>query len=270
MKKILLIICALFSLLSFGQSPQGGQRICGNQYSAYGLTGITLSAALDIAGQIHNEYQEYSLQKLSKLDIDFTDTVNLKRIISESSTPFFEPKGLIYDKNSHSLNLATYAPTVLSFSQNNYSTKGYDIMNQLQNKLNLYQANNDVYELLSELMVLKDSALLLNDESEVFSVGIPISIAISSFTYWQSNGQRWMDLFAKDDGLGVDGSHGPSALNFKQPRVNLAHLGGADLSGAIGGAMAGGFAGAVLVSATSSLGNLANQVIGSYVSWWPW
>lgn len=273
MKKAFTICSLLLSIFSFGQSPQGGQRIYSNPASTYGLTGITLDSALNLAGKIHNEYQESLLQTLSQLNPDFTDTVNLKSIISENSVLFFEQKGLSYNETYHSLNLATSPPSQLTIVNSDYSTEGYNLMNELQSKLDLFQANDDIDSLLSQLNLLKDSALKLSSESEVLTVGLPISVAINSFTYWKLNGQRWMDIFGKDDGTG-DSDGGPSFVNhdknLKKPKVNLYHLGGADLFGAINGAMAGGFAGAVLVSATASLGNLTNQVLGSYLSWWPW
>ena len=61
-----------------------------------------------------------------------------------------------------------------------------------------------------------------------------------------------------------------------KPKVSLVKVGGADVAGAVSGAVAGvamgpggALAGGVLNSAVSSLGNLANQIISHYASWWP-
>ncbi len=311
MKKVFLIVALLSSILSYGQVSQGGQRICGDEFSAYGVAGMTLSQALDWAGQTHNEYQETLLQKFSVIKPNFTDTTALKEIIVEKSKTFFSAKGLDYNENVHILNLGKATP--LEVQQNVYSREGFSIINKLKNQLISYDANNDA-DFFTTLQNLKEGALNLSDKNEAFTVGVPISIAIHSLTYWKANGQKWLNLFTAYDQVASVGNSfstpassvsinywnandqkGPSrfvgndqVINnsnifltqtsslSKQPTVSLAKIGGADVVGAVSGAIGGSVLGpggslamGVLGSATSSLGNLCNQIISHYVSWWP-
>ena len=261
----------MISILSFGQVPKGGQRICGDEFAAYGAANMTYSQALDLAGQIHNDYQDYLLNELSGLKTDFTDTSALKGIVSAKSEIFFSAKGLKYDENLYSLDLAKPVTLELGLKENSFSREGYTLMKQFQEQLKAYDVSDAAF--INNLNGLKQQALNLSDGKEAFSVGVPISIAIHSYTYWQSNGQRWMDIFANQINTVNTGKGGPSErallLQYIQKAVNLWHLGGADAAGAIRGAMAGGLAGGVLVSAVASLGNLINQVLSSHISWWP-
>ena len=271
MKTLILISSLLVSLLSFGQIPKGGQRICGKEFAAYGAANMTYSQALDMAGQMHNDYQDYLLNELNVLKPDFTDTIALKRIVSAKSTAFFSARGLQYDENFHSLDLAKPVTLELGLKENSFSREGYTLIQQFQQQLKAYNISDAAF--ITNLNGLKEQALNLSDGKEAFSVGVPISIAIHSYAYWQSNGQKWMDLFANQINTVNTTKGGPSAraLGFEyiQKPVNLWHLGGADAAGAIRGAMAGGLAGGVLVSAVASLGNLVNQVLSSLISWWP-
>lgn len=278
MKKIFLIYCTLLSMISFGQVSQGGERKCGTEFSAIGLAGMTFSQALDFAGQTHNSYQDYLLNEISIIKPNFTDTAALKNIISGKSANYFASKGLNYEENNHSLNLAKPVTLELGLKVSNYSKEGYNIISQFQNSVKGYdpQADADFFTALGNL---KKQALDLNNEMEVFTVGLPIAIAMHSYSYWKENGQKWMNLFsnAKDE-TDVGGPSYP-AFDFpylQKHTVDLWKLGGADVAGAIQGAAlgsVGGFVGAlaagVLTSSVASLGNLVNQVISSYVKWWP-
>jgi hypothetical protein len=279
MKKIFFVLSLLYSIISFGQISSGGDRICGSEFSRYGLEGKTIRQALDWAGQTHNDYQEDLLQKLSVAHPDFADTIALKSIVTTNSEAFFSAKGLNYNETVHSLNLNK--SVIIQIQQAAYSREALTLMNQFKGKMDAYDPNNDV-EFFSTLKALKESALNLTDDKEAFEVGVPIAVAIHSLDYWKVNGQRWLDVFTSyDQGIAAGNKSSGQAGTQRAaetgpgPKVNLVKLGGADVAGAVSGAIGGSVLGpggalamGILSSATSSLGNLANQVISHFLSGW--
>jgi len=272
--KSLILFCLLIST-SVLQAQS--ERRCGNEFAAYGLEGTTFSEALDFAGRTHNNYQEYLLTELSLIRPNFNDTNRLKEIIHEKSEEFFNARGFNFNPDDFPLNLGVAANLDFGLPQENYSDAGLAIMEQLQELINSYNPENDE-DFFNTLNQLKGNALLLENDTEVFLVGVPVSVAIHSYTYWKDNGQRWLDLFTEEEEMGGGGGPSFHAITsyYKKCNVNLYKLGGADVSGAVSGAVGGGIAGpggalagGVLVSAATSLGNLTNQVISCYVSWWP-
>jgi hypothetical protein len=276
MKKILLFSMMLLTVATFAQTNEGAQRRCGNDFAPYGLAGMTYVQALDYAGQTHNDYQDYVLKELAARKINFTDTNTLKKVVFEKSIQFFAAKGIKFDPATATLGLAKPVDFNFNVSPKAYSPAAYNILMALQGLLKGYDETNDA-AFFSQLARLKADALNLPSETEVFVVGLPVTVAIYSFTYWKANGQNWMDLFTASD---LPTGKGPSANDdvfaFGKCKVSMGSLGAADavgaLSGATGGSLggpAGAVAGGVLVAATSSLGNLGNQIIKCYVSWWP-
>ena len=221
-------------------------------------------ALMDSAGAYHNEYQEYMLNLIVKSTISLSDTVSLKTFILTNSKSFFQSKGIA--TTGLNINFAPSGDTVVIFQPNNYSMAGSSLMSQLQSLLNKYTPNNDP-TFFTTLNSLKSQALSLPG-NEQLTVGIPICVAISSYSYWNSNLNRWDSLLA---------IHQNNTLIMKATTggIGLGSLGAADVSGAIAGAYAGvelgpggALAGGVLVSATYSLGNLAGQVMHHFFSWW--
>jgi hypothetical protein len=277
MKKIFLILSISISFVTFGQVGKDGNRICDSKFSEYGIEGKTFTEALDFAGLVHNGYQEYFFNEFSVLMPDFRDTILIKKIVSEKSTIYFAQRGLNFDESLYSMGLGKPASVDISMDAS-FSPAGSSLIRELTSVLKNYSPTNAA-TVLSTLSSLRETALQLESEKEVFQVGIPITIAISSYQYWETNGQKWMDTFA--DNVTLSTGKGPSANDFmylpkSKCKVNLWHIGGADAVGAYGGALGGAalgpggaFAGGVLASSVSSLGNLTNQVINCFVSWWP-
>ncbi|MBX9837537.1 MAG: hypothetical protein GTN67_05900 [Hydrotalea flava] len=111
------------------------------------------------------------------------------------------------------------------------------------------------------------------------TVGISVSIAISSFTYWKANAEKWQSILKSENLDRTTNIHNFNtfsvSVNSAGCRIGLGQLGAADVGGAISGAIdgaalgpGGALAGGVLGSSGASLGNLAGQVMGCLFSWW--
>lgn len=263
----------------------------------------TASDYLNFAGQLHNDYQEYILDYIVSLNVDLTDTNSLRQTIQSKTEDFFEPNGI--NVNDPIAIRFANGGNSYQFSTSGFSSAGASILNSLKTFIENYDPENDA-SFFTSLDSLQQLALSLSDPTEVYAVGIPVTVAIYSFDYWKDNADRWADIFYEQDSIRnhpisynrfskqilagqlLDNSHGPNAFNnyfdeklllinsFKKCNINLWKLGGADVGGAVHGGVTGlafgpggAFAGAVLESAVGSLGNLTNQVISCYVSWWP-
>jgi hypothetical protein len=276
MKKLLLFSMLLLTVAAFAQNNEGAQRRCGNGFAPYGLAGMTYVQALDYVGQTHNDYQDYVLKELAAQKMDFTDTNALKKVVFEKSIQFFSAKGINFDPATASLGLAKPVEFNFNVSPKDYSPAAYNILMTLQGLLKGYDETNDA-AFFGQLARLKQDALNLPNETEVFVTGLPVTAAIYSFTYWKANAQNWMDLFTASD---LPTGKGPSAnediFAFGKCKVKMGNLGTADVVGALQGATGGAVLGpggslavGVAGAAGASLGNLANQIISCYVSWWP-
>lgn len=263
---------------------------------------------LDLAGQLHNEYQEYLLSYITSQNLDLTDTITLKQAVESKSQEFFQSKG-ITQTLPYQIHIANCGSNAYQFSTSGYSSVGTAILNDLKSLITNYDPVNDA-NFFSSLRNLQQQALNLPDPIEVYTVGIPVTITIYSFNYWKEKADYWAAIFMEQDSLrnlqplpiALNKNHermlgyndlknisGPSGMNnyfieseflnaytLKKCNVNLWKLGGADAAGAVSGGYAGvalgpggAFAGAVLGSSANSLYNLSNQVISCYVSWWP-
>lgn len=257
---------------------------------------------LDSIGQIHNEFQDYVFSYLIAQDIDLTDTTNLKQIIQSKAETFFPSKGITYTDPSY-ITIANSGSNAYDFSTSGFSSQGATILNNLKSLEASYDPNNDA-SFFSSLYSLQSQSLNLSG-SEVYTVGIPVTMAIYSFSYWKTHADSLLAIFDYQDSVrnsgqsfllpsefnsmsqsgtvraGLSGPYCP--LTYYDSRsikrncsVNLWKLGGADVAGAVRGGVAGVelglggiFAGAVLGSAAISSYNISNQIIGCFVSWWP-
>lgn len=267
---------------------------------------ITLNN-LNAVGQMHNDYQEYILAYITGQNLALSDTNNLKQIIVTKTEEFFQNKGIILSQSI----LINFGNTVginsLQYNAGNYSTSGANILNSLNTLLSSYDESNDA-AFFSSLNALQQQALGLPDQNEVYTVGIPVTIAIYSMNYWKNNADNWSDILTTQDSLrnvhplafvenrseqrngllAIKKLSGPNTsdnFNFEQKskkytfkktcKIGYGQLGFADVSGGIGGAYGGvalgpggALAGAILGSSASSLGNLSGQVMGCLFDWW--
>lgn len=279
MKRLFFVLGVFISTLSFAQVNDGGKRICGEEFSSFGLTGKTFSEALDFAGQTHNDYQDFVLNQLATDRSDFMDTTSLKKKVYGSSIVFFQKRGMEFDESVYQMGLAKRVTLEFPEIPADFSNEAQNLLMEFQGTLKDYDEQNDGI-FFERLAKLKSAALELASDKEVFAVGVPISVAIYSYKYWKENGQKWMDLFTERISPG-ENIKGPavastSEIIYSGCKVNLWHLGGADATGAVSGAMGGSALGpggalaiGVLVSSGTSLTNLTNQVINCFVSWWP-
>lgn len=273
------IVSAGIALLMFGNSCKknsqrvlpdyNNNRITGNEFSRFGLSGIKFSSLLDSAGKWHNDYQEELLTEMTIQKVNLLDTIRVKAMIDRKSADFFKGKGIfVKDNMSHFVLGKVYNGSFENYSEC-FSREAVLILSELKMLTKTFVEYNSAF--VSSLELLKQKALKLRNPTEIVAVGVPVSVAFYSFKYWSEKADYWRTL------LKVSSSEASSyQLKKEKCKVSLPKLGGADVGGAVSGGIGGStlgpggtFAGAVLGSSTSSLYNLTNQVISCYVSWWP-
>jgi hypothetical protein len=276
---MVIIVFILFNACDKGIISKQERLIDDPQLVSMGYSNWTYGELLDSIGNWHNLYQEYLLSSIVKSKVNLIDTAKLKNIINTNSIDFFQTKGLKYSNAIDALDLGK--PTILNFKEtpNGFSIDAKEIVDDLQKVIN----NFDGYtpEFKEKISQLENKVLMLKNNTELISVGVPVFIAKHSYAFWDKSGTYWFNALATkniihDENNSINSISRQVELKAKSCNVNLYKLGGADVSGAVGGAYAGAalgpggaLAGAVLVSSTASLGNLTNQVIDCYVSWWP-
>lgn len=241
---------------------------------------------LNQAGQLHNDYQEYVFSYLESQNVNFQDTTLMAHILQAKGQEFFNSNG-IYETMPITY-FAHYGPNSTDFPVSGYSTAGTQILNQLKSIVFDSTANYNA-SFFSALNNLQQQASNLANPSEVYTVGLPVTIAIHSFTYWLNNADRWASTFYQDAAAvsssttysknkKLNQTQNGSMLYAARPcKIAMNKLGGADVVGAFAGAKSGlGFAGihgalagGVLGAAGASATDLGNQIISCYVPWWP-
>lgn len=278
MKKIILLTCiTLLSLVFFNsckrythlgskdKSKENQKELRSSTfstvYTAYGISGMTYYNGLLYLGNLHNDYQEYILTSLVENEVLISvDTILVPevklRTISFFNNIGFNINTIIFD-STYSFNSTNF-----NLISSNYSTEGYSILSVLFNILSDTLIYNE--SVISQIDSLIERSTHLANEEEVLKVGVPVSIAKSSMIYWHNNLDRWENAF----------NYIVEKPLFKA-KVGYGQLVSADVGGAISGAYAGAaagpggaLAGAVLVSSSSSLFNLASQVMSRLIDWW--
>jgi hypothetical protein len=275
MKKIMFVL-GLFAFF-LGNAQSGPNRICDSELAKFGLQGKTISEVVEYGAKLHNDYQDYVLNQFYLSNPDFSDTSNLKQLIIQKTTEFFAPKGVNTQLDMSIAKLANSNQRDQVYAENNYSLEAKSILIRLKDLMKNYDPNNEAIYFQS-LDNLKNLALNLNDEKEVYAIGIPVFVAENSIKYWRQKGQNWLNIFTKEEATEVGIDRGPSnlVLGKKKCDVNFWQLGGADVTGGISGGIGGSvlgvagiFAGAIVGSSSSSLVNLTNQAMACLFSWWP-
>ncbi|MGG9970466.1 hypothetical protein ACQ33O_01630 [Ferruginibacter sp. SUN002] len=265
----------------------------GKEFTKYGLEGISFSSALDSAGKWHNDYQELILTEILNTKTSFLDTTTFKNLVLQKSKSFFDEKGMKFTNQVSALKLGKATNLTFQYDKKNLSEGANSILNDFQNAIRKFTTYDIKFQ--NKLITLKQRALKLNVHTEIFEVGVPISIAIYSYKYWNENGNKWVTLLnpiqvnpkiksrpVENSSIAANTVAKPIEADIDVDRVkkpcgiSIWKLGGADAIGAVEGAMGGSalglggaLAGGILTSAVASLGNLSNQVISCNVSWWP-
>jgi hypothetical protein len=276
MKKMMLFLVLICSAIFVdGQIKGGGERICGNQFGSF--EGMSYAEAIEKAGTIHNEYQDFVLSGLLSKGLNMADTSEFKTVAEGLSVQFFQNHNLDFNKELHSFGLARPADLNFDTYGNGVSAEASVLLEKLKKAVTGFsELNADIF--FQQVTEIRKAALQLASDKDVFLVGVPASVAFHSYSYWMQEGQKWLDAFTeKDITSQIKGPNPVDAEDyFKKCKVNLYHLGGADVAGGVQGAIGGAalgpggaLAGGVLTSSVSSLGNLTNQVINCFVSWWP-
>ncbi len=232
-------------------NPIGDERICGSEFSIFGLQGKTIRQAVDSVGDWHNKFQISLLQELQKRNINLeTDTI--QNFLKHFTDSIMAVKGI----NHNTLNIPNLDIEDSTRDFSSFSGTAQLVLIQAFSLVDEYSTDAHSYY-INELNKLKTQALNLSSFNEAVKVGIGISTAINSLSYWKANANSWL--------IYLSGSNKKST----QPcNVNLRKLAGSDAKGAVtgavngvGGGVAGAVAGGILGGAIYSSGNILNQAL---------
>lgn len=238
------------------------------------LKGKTPEQKLDSAGSWHNNYQVTLLKKMIAAQLNLIDTGSVNTFINPRTDSFFIPKDISPSFYGFT-NYVGPEDTLITINMSNYSAAGGNLLQKLVYLLNEY-AGHAPQAFYDSLALLRTAALALPSDTEKMSVGIPIAIADSSSRLWM----RWGQLYATELSWYMSWPNNTLTVqpNTIRPpfHLNKGSLIKADVLGAINGAyagtpaggIAGAVAGGILVSATESLYDIANQLIGYFTGWW--
>lgn len=145
---------------------------------------------LNTIGQLHNDFQESIFSYITANNIDISDTAALKSLIQSRANSFTQTNG--FDNLTVACKWWLDASS-LTYNASNYTSAGASILSSLNSLIaNLNSTNESTF--LSSLNSLKASALSLPNMNEVYSVGIPVTVAIYSYNYWTDKGEYWSDI----------------------------------------------------------------------------
>lgn len=267
-------------------------------------TGCTNSEPIDrlnAIGTLHNAWMGYFLQYLIDHNTDLRDTSSVKSLIASQLNTFLTNNG--FPTGSWPENVLGGAD-VFSYNSNDYSTAGAAILSSLQSLIDNYDPEDDD-GFLSSLESLQSSALALSDPNEVYTVGLPVTIAMYSFTFGKNDAVDYVTTLGYQDSIrqltayvpmviprqnntgadmGIDGfafSEGAifnqqeepqefqkylrAAFNFNGKKAIASDAVGA-VRGGIGG-IAGGPAGIVAGALVGAAASSLTNMIGQAFSW---
>jgi hypothetical protein len=266
-------IIALVFLLSasalYAQDPS--QRVCGNEYASAGVAGLTYAEALDYAGRLHDEYQEELLGKLLAEDVYLKDVERIEEIMERNTAEFFATRGIDISGHHYQFCFSPCKKT-LGIVAGRQSEEATAILTELERLILSYDGLDDA-RFLGALEELKTAALQLSEEQDVFMAGIPVTIAIHSFQYWQANADRWLESLTAE--VEAPAARRPRMIQTNRKcKVSLVSAGLSDAAGAYAVGSLGVFAGPVGVVAggllgagAGSAGNLIGQGIACAFGW---
>ena len=266
-------IIALAFLLSASvlRAQDSPERTCGNEYASVGAAGMTYAEALDYAGRLHDEYQEELLGKLLEENVSLKDVERIEEIMERNTAEFFASRGI--DVSGHHYQFC-FSPCkkTLGIVAGRQSEEATAILKELERLILSYDGTDDA-SFFASLEKLQAAALQLPDEQDVFMAGIPVTIAMHSFRYWQANADRWLDALTAEVDAPAALRPGMIATN-KKCKVSLLSAGISDAGGAYAvgslGVFAGPvgvFAGGLLGAGAGSAGNLIGQGIACAFGW---
>ncbi len=269
MRTIALVFLLSASAL-YAQDPS--QRVCGNEYASAGVEGLTYAEALDYAGRLHDEYQEELLGKLVAEDVSLQDVERIEEVMERNTAEFFAARGIDISGHHYQFCFSPCKKT-LGIVRGRQSEEATAILTELERFILSYDGLDDA-SFLSSLEKLKAAALQLPEAQDVFMAGLPVTIAIHSFQYWQANADRWLDSLTAEVDAPAAGRPRMIQTNKQKCKVSLLSAGISDVGGAYAvgslGVFAGPvgvFAGGLLGAGAGSAGNLIGQGIACAFGW---
>ena len=278
--KYMFMACGLLlgSLLQ-AQDPSGGDRICGTAYSGTPLYGLSYREAFEKTAAWYTAYQDYLFSRLAAEPPDFGDIRSLTKKAQEISEHFFTGQGYEAAGRLHPFGIGEAAILQWQYgSAGSPTEEAREVLQRLTARLYRYHPEAHT-RFVKEILELQEQALLLKEETDVFTAGVPVRIALAALQYWHLQGDKWMQILGKPSlVLQEKGISGTSAsVQENHCRSSTRHLGVAAACGAVRGITEGdipgsaaGWSEAVLRGCSASAGNFFNQVIHCGIDWWPY
>ncbi len=196
--KYMFMACGLLlgSLLQ-AQAPSGGDRICGTAFTGTPLNGLSYREALEKTAAWYTAYQDYLFSGLAAEPPDFGDIRSLTTIAQEISEHFFAGQGYESDGRLHPFGIGEAAILQWQYgSAGSPTEEAREVLQRLAARLYRYQPDAQV-RFVKELLEMQEQALLLKEETDVFTAGVPVSIALAALRYWNLQGDKWMQIFGR-------------------------------------------------------------------------
>ena len=172
-------------------------------------SGITISTVcsastpydrINTVGILHNTWMNDMLSYFIDNNTDLRDTSTTKTLIASQLNSFLTANG--FPTSSISFNIIDQDTgfTNFSFNPSDYSTAGAAILSSLQSAISNLDPNNDA-SFISTLASLQSDALALSDPNEVYTIGIPVTISIYSYSFYKNYAIDLMNEIVIQDSL---------------------------------------------------------------------
>jgi hypothetical protein len=278
--KYTFIACGLLlGTLLQAQTPSGGDRICGEHFNQTGLYGLSYREALEKTVAQFSAYQDYLFSRLAADPPDFGDIRLLTKRAQELSEHYFLEQGFEPNGQIHPFGIGESAQLQWQYVYPDLpEEEAREVLNRLQACLYRYRPEAHT-RYLKELMELREQALLLKEEADVFAAGVPVSIALGACRYWHTQGDKWMLIFGRPSLVLQEkiSTVYRESLQTAPCRSSTWHLQASAASGAVKGILEAGEYGSpeawkqgLLQGCAASAGNFFNQVIHCGIDWWPY
>ncbi len=176
---------------------------------------------LTAIGTLHNSWMNSMLSYLVDNNVDLRDTSSLKTLIASQLNSFLTSNGLPTGSYPITILGSDTGTVNLTFNSGNYSTAGAAILSSLQSLVGSYDPNDDT-GFLSSLESLQSDALALSDPNEVYTVGLPVTVAIYSYSFFKTSASGYADALNYQDSIRQLTAYVP--FNFAPPKTTAAEF----------------------------------------------